>query len=121
VASFTLNAGRYCRPAGWASESPKERGDRRAEVRDVDEKRVMALWRIERNELDLGTADAQALGDLFLLGQRKQDVGGNADDERALDMDALQRSGDRGAVARVVLFRGVALGDLLRGIVRGAP
>ncbi len=52
----------------------------------------------------VGAARAQAVGDLLLLGQREQDVGRDADDERALDADAAparRRRRRRSPAARI--------------------
>jgi len=63
-------------------------------MRDIDEKCVMALRAVQRHEIDFGAGRAQAVGDLLLLRQRKQDIGADADDQCAFDVDALECRGD---------------------------
>ncbi len=60
----------------------EESADWRRELFDIDQKGVVALMRVERDELRLCAATCQALRDLFLLVQRKQDVGTGAEYQR---------------------------------------
>jgi hypothetical protein len=57
----------------------EEATDGGAEAFDVDQKGVVALWRVEWYELDRRAAGTQTVGDLLLLRQWEQDVGGHAD------------------------------------------
>src|SRR5690606_4423394 len=68
----------------------EEIGDGRPEAVEVDQERVMALRRLERQEMRLGAAGTQAVGDLLLLLQREQDVGVHADRQRPLHPDPRQ-------------------------------
>src|SRR6185437_15013372 len=79
-----------CRRVPCGSESRQEAADRAAVVVDVDEERVVALRRVERHEFHRGAGGFEAFGDLLLLLQREQDVGADADHQRALEADALE-------------------------------
>src|SRR3546814_11681890 len=50
----------------------------------------MALWRGQGDELGIAPPCDQALGNLFLLFERKQDVGFRADHQRAADVQGGQ-------------------------------
>src|SRR5690348_7527640 len=65
------------------SEAAEERLHRGAEPLEIDQERVVALWRGQGQEPGVGTTRAQAVGDLLLLLQREQDVRVHADRERA--------------------------------------
>src|SRR5690606_30480366 len=69
----------------------QELADRRAEGVDGDEEGVMALWTGQRGETGIAAAATQAIGDLFLLLQRKQDVGFRAQHEGALRAQGGER------------------------------
>lgn len=58
----------------------------------------MALRRIQADELRIGAAGAQAVGDLFLLLHREQDVGVGADRQRTRDADTCQAGSTVSAV-----------------------
>src|SRR3546814_1128218 len=55
--------------------SCQEIGDGGAEAVEIDQERVVALRRLERQEVRLSAARAQAVGDLLLLLARERDVG----------------------------------------------
>src|SRR5262249_61619439 len=58
-----------CSAASRASKAAEEGANRCAETCNVDEERVVALRRVERDEIDRRAAGAQAGGDLLLLRQ----------------------------------------------------
>src|SRR3546814_6404374 len=68
----------------------QEIGDGGAEAVEIDQERVVALRRLERQEVRLRAARAQAVGDLLLLLQREQDVGVHANRQRPLHPDPRQ-------------------------------
>src|SRR3546814_15010948 len=70
--------------------SCQEIGDGGAEAVEIDQERVVALRRLERQEVRLRATRAQAVGDLLLLLQREQDVGVHADRQRPLHPDPRQ-------------------------------
>src|SRR5690606_17674392 len=63
---------------------------RRPEAGDVHQEGVMPLRRWQGQEFAVGAAGAQAVGDLFLLLQREEDVGFHADGQRALEAGLRQ-------------------------------
>src|SRR3546814_7868822 len=68
----------------------QEIGDGGAEAVEIDQERVVALRRLERQEVRLRATRAQAVGDLLLLLQREQDVGVPAARQRPLHPDPRQ-------------------------------
>ena len=68
-----------------------EIADNRSKPRDIDEERIVALWRGQGRGNDLCTTCEQAVGDLLLLLQREQDVGFHPDHQRALQANAALR------------------------------
>src|SRR5690606_2302773 len=88
------------RSRSWADSSPRgesrltpllqrieEAPDGWAEAVEIDEEGVVALGGFQRQEGGVGAAGAQAVGDLLLLLQREQDVGGDADGQRLFHAD----------------------------------
>src|SRR3546814_14951 len=72
------------------AQAVEEAPDGWAEAGEVDQEGVVALRGVQRQEAGIGAAGAQAFGDLLLLLQREQDVGGDADRQRLVHADAGQ-------------------------------
>src|SRR3546814_16312651 len=97
VCSSDLIAAILARPAvrGGGRAKPgscQEIGDGGAEAVEIDQECVVALRRLERQEVRLRATRAQAVGDLLLLLQREQDVGVHAERPRTLHPDPDRKS-----------------------------
>src|SRR5262245_32544478 len=79
-------------------ELREELREQRPVVVHVDEERVVALQRVQLDELDLAVRRFEPFRELALLIDREQEVRLHTDDQRALDRELAQRVIDRRAV-----------------------
>src|SRR5262245_24416048 len=86
------------RETGRTSELFEELREQRPIVVHVDEERVVALQRVQLDELDVTARRLEPFGELALLIDRKQEIRLHADDQRALHLQLAQRGVDRRAV-----------------------
>src|SRR4249919_2219108 len=87
--------------SGTRSQCRQKRADGRPEAGDVDQERVVSLRRWQRQEGGVRTSCAQAVGNLLLLLQREQDVGGDPDRQGLVDADLCKASRDVATIGRV--------------------
>ena len=56
-------------------------------MRVVDQKGIVAVYRVDLDIVDIGTGCAHDVRNFFLLSRWEQDIGGNSDNQCPIDID----------------------------------